>query len=106
VPRIETHSDTASNSSLDEKGDDIPRTPHHIESEPVEPSALLNLPPPPPFDLDVRGLTVGVPRHSRLAKLLQGDVGALKPPPKDAVRKTTILEDVSCACASGQVLAM
>lgn len=26
-------------------------------------SALLNLPPPPPFDLKVDGLTVGVPHH-------------------------------------------
>lgn len=30
-------------------------------------SALLNLPPPPPLDIVVNNLTVGVPKHSRIA---------------------------------------
>ncbi|GMK58369.1 hypothetical protein CspeluHIS016_0504010 [Cutaneotrichosporon spelunceum] len=104
--------------SLDEKESEIPHTSSlhssslHASSlhasnssEQPEVSALLNLPPPLPFDLDVRGLTVGVPQHSRIVKLLQGDFKALKPS-KEAPRKTTILEGVSCACASGHVLAI
>ncbi|BEI93776.1 uncharacterized protein CcaverHIS019_0602350 [Cutaneotrichosporon cavernicola] len=104
-------SGSSTRTSVNEKEDEIARTPHSQRAsyssnppEPPEVSALLNLPPPLPFDLDVRGLTIGVPRQSRIVKLLQGDLTALKR--KEGPRKTTILEDVSCACASGQVLAI
>lgn len=77
TPSSHSHSNRSSSSksikSLDEK-EEIPRSPSHYASarsslDPgVETSALLNLPPPPPFNLDVHGLTVGVPKHSRLVK--------------------------------------
>lgn len=70
-----THTtDDKSFTAIDEK-EELERTASHYASarqslDPagVETSALLNLPPPPPFNLDVHGLTVGVPHHSRLVK--------------------------------------
>ena len=75
-------------------------------------SALLNLPPPLPFDLRVDGLTVGVPltgphkwvpKWLRKRKKSEADEDAEDGTPK---RKKWILKDVGCECKSGEVLAM
>ena len=75
-------------------------------------SALLNLPPPLPFDLRVDGLTVGVPltgpnkwvpKWLRKRKKSEADENAEDGAPK---RKKWILKDVGCECKSGEVLAM
>lgn len=45
--------------------------------------------------------------HHVNSRLLQGDLTALKRTKADSgPRKTTILNDVSCMCSSGEVLAM
>lgn len=78
------------------------------------PSALLNLPPPPPFDLEVKDLTVGVPYNplawwewyaTHAASWFGGDASPA-PDDKETMRRKTILAEVSCACDSGEVLAM
>ncbi|KAL1410291.1 hypothetical protein Q8F55_004297 [Vanrija albida] len=72
-------------------------------------SALLNLPPPPPFDLEVDGLTVGVPhpKYERLFGLLRGEFKR-KPKTDDetSTKRKVILNDVSVACHQGEVLAI
>ncbi|WWC87631.1 uncharacterized protein L201_002521 [Kwoniella dendrophila CBS 6074] len=73
-------------------------------------NALLNLPPPLPFHLSVEGLTIGVPDKkvtSWIPKFLKKDkdkdhsaIGEETP------KKKWILQDVSCECRSGEVLAI
>ncbi|ODN87104.1 ABC transporter [Cryptococcus wingfieldii CBS 7118] len=77
-----------------------------------EDNAILSLPPPLPFDLAVESLTVGVPDHGGpslrwLRRLLgrkkrQSEVEEKDEKPK----KKWILNEVSCECRSGQVLAI
>ncbi|WVR04136.1 hypothetical protein IAU60_001135 [Kwoniella sp. DSM 27419] len=80
---------------------------HHDLAE--DPSTLLNLPPPLPFNLAVEGLTIGVPESRAsswmpaflVAKKKREDVTDDQKP-----KKKWILKDVGCECRSGEVLAI
>ncbi|WVQ83463.1 hypothetical protein IAT38_005604 [Cryptococcus sp. DSM 104549] len=68
-------------------------------------SALLNLPPPLPFDMAVEGLTIGVPEHKATSWIPSFGKKKRKDE-RDKPKKKWILKDVACECRSGEVLAI
>ncbi|WRT65356.1 uncharacterized protein IL334_002299 [Kwoniella shivajii] len=74
------------------------------------PSALLNLPPPLPFHLSVKGLTIGIPDKkvsSWIPKFFKkGKEETPLPAIGEERKKKWILKDVGCDCRSGEVLAI
>ncbi|WVQ92160.1 hypothetical protein IAS59_005968 [Cryptococcus gattii] len=83
----------------------------HRENEDWRKNTLLNLPPPLPYDLAVEKLTIGVPDRKALrwipnlsgvfAKRKKKDEGE-----PERQKKKWILQDVSCECQNGEVLAI
>lgn len=69
---------------------------------------LSSLPPPPPFDLRVTNLTVGVPPPSHYLPLpIPIPIPAfLRKKTPDDTRPKAILTDVSAECHAGEMLAM
>ncbi|WVO24277.1 uncharacterized protein IAS62_005641 [Cryptococcus decagattii] len=83
----------------------------HRENEDWRKNTLINLPPPLPYDLAVEKLTIGVPDRKALrwipnlsgvfAKRKKKDEGE-----PERQKKKWILQDVSCECQNGEVLAI
>ncbi|OXG32398.1 ABC transporter family protein [Cryptococcus neoformans Bt120] len=83
----------------------------HRENGDWRKSALLNLPPPLPFDLAVEMLTIGVPDRKALRWIPNLSKVFAKRKEKDEEeterpKKKWILQDVSCECQNGEVLAI
>ncbi|ORX36262.1 P-loop containing nucleoside triphosphate hydrolase protein [Kockovaella imperatae] len=78
----------------------VEEQPEQSEAETRIDGALLKLPPPPPFDLLVNNLCVGIP-HKKASKWLHK-----KPKSDEAPKKQFILQEINSACQSGQVLAI
>ncbi|OXG10187.1 ABC transporter family protein [Cryptococcus neoformans Ze90-1] len=83
----------------------------HRENEDWRKNALLNLPPPLPFDLAVEMLTIGVPDRKALRWIPNLSKVFAKRKGKDEEeterpKKKWILQDVSCECQNGEVLAI
>lgn len=83
----------------------------HRENEDWRKNALLNLPPPLPYDLVVEKLTIGVPNRKALRWVPSLFKVFAKRKEKDEEepgkpKKKWILQDVSCECQNGEVLAI
>lgn len=66
---------------------------------------MNSLPPPPPFDLEIEDLTIGVPSSSS-TKLPSFTKKLFKKGDAAPQEHKTIVRNVSTSCASGEVLAM
>lgn len=66
---------------------------------------MISLPPPPPFDLEIDDLTIGVPSSSGGIPLL-GRLFPKQASEDDAALPNTIVKNVSAICSSGEMLAM
>lgn len=73
----------------------------HID---VEDNYMTSLPPPPPFDLEIEDLTIGVPTSSGGLPIF-GKFFA-KPAEDADGQPKAIVRNVSATCASGEMLAM
>ncbi|ORY27652.1 P-loop containing nucleoside triphosphate hydrolase protein [Naematelia encephala] len=69
-------------------------------------NALLDLPPPPHSRLLVKELSVGVPDKSKTTSWFSNRFKRKAKEEDKVPKKTFILEDVSCECQPGQVLAI
>ncbi|WVQ77432.1 hypothetical protein IAR50_007118 [Cryptococcus sp. DSM 104548] len=81
----------------------------HRDNGDSETNTLLSLPPPLPFNLAVERLTVGVPDHggpSWLKNLIGGKKRKSESDGEEKPKKKWILNEVSCECRSGEVLAI
>ncbi|EIW69228.1 hypothetical protein TREMEDRAFT_31078 [Tremella mesenterica DSM 1558] len=130
--RLSFHQHPASQSALEgdilpqektKSGPDDNTSSWPVEQPPLETfdeNALLNLPPPLPFDLRVENLLVGVPGgrgglippwignylSSLSKKTEKGDRAGEQGGGERGKRKRWILKNVGCSCSSGEMLAI